>query len=196
MAFEDMGTVVNQNQEHELDWDSTITAEGGSKPYVILPEGDYRFLIAGFEKKRYNPKPGSKIPACWNAQLKVLVYEKPEDEEPVVEIPHNLYLHSTQEWAGFFLPGHRPEEARGTAADELAGRARLHRDVPCETPDLQRQGIQRHQVFHRSQRYQKACTGSARSCHLPGRHVLNGHGSQAVPERSRTGSGKRVEKRA
>ena len=105
MAFEDMGTVVNQNQEHELDWDSTITAEGGSKPYIILPEGDYRFLIAGFEKKRYNPKPGSKIPACWNAQLKVLVYEKPEDEEPVVEIPHNLYLHSTQEWAlaSFFL---------------------------------------------------------------------------------------------
>ncbi|MCI7194343.1 MAG: hypothetical protein MR515_02875 [Acidaminococcus fermentans] len=105
MAFEDMGTVVNQNQEHELDWDSTITAEGGSRPRVILPEGDYRFLIAGFEKKRYNPKPGSKIPACWNAQLKVLVYEKPEDEEPVAEIPYNLYLHSTQEWAlaSFFL---------------------------------------------------------------------------------------------
>ena len=37
--------------ERELDWDDTIEKESGE--YVLLPEGDYPFLVESFDRARH-----------------------------------------------------------------------------------------------------------------------------------------------
>lgn len=105
MAFEEMGTVVNNQQGHELSWDDEVTEEAGGPQYVVLPKGDYKFMVETFDRGRYEPKPGSKIPACNKAVLHILLYKNVMDQEPCAQARYNLYLHSTQErsLASFFM---------------------------------------------------------------------------------------------
>ena len=52
-----------------MDWDSAIESDGSQ--FIVLPEGDYDFIVTGFERGRY---PGSaKIPACNKASLTLTV---------------------------------------------------------------------------------------------------------------------------
>jgi hypothetical protein len=82
---------MSTDQGRELGWNDTIENDGGE--WVLLPAGEYPFRVTAFERKRYNPKPGAKLPACNMASVKLDV----GDEENSTTIEHNLYLYSTQE---------------------------------------------------------------------------------------------------
>ena len=52
-----------QEQGRELDWDSVI--EKDSAEFTLLPR-EYPFEVVGFERGRYSPGPGAKLPpAVW-----------------------------------------------------------------------------------------------------------------------------------
>lgn len=72
----------------EFDWDSPIEHDG--EEIVVLPEGEYDFEVVGFERQRYSPSAGSKVPPCPMAVIKLRM-----DGATVEE---RLYLHSTFEW--------------------------------------------------------------------------------------------------
>ena len=81
MGFEQIGTDMGA----ELAWDDTIEKEN---EFILLPEGEYAFRVASFERSRY---PGSdKIGPCNQAKI-VLEVESPEG---LASIRHNLFLHS------------------------------------------------------------------------------------------------------
>ena len=73
-----------------LEWDSTIEDDGTG--FVLLDEGDYDFVVSGFERGQH---PGSaKIPAC----LKAIVTLSIETPKGVAEIKENMILYKTMEW--------------------------------------------------------------------------------------------------
>lgn len=75
--------------ERELGWDDEIEKDGGD--FILLPEGDYDFVVDGFERARH---PGSaKLPPCNKAIIKIKI----ESEEGEVIINHNLFLHTKTE---------------------------------------------------------------------------------------------------
>lgn len=80
--------------DHEFGWDDEISNEG--TPFRVVPEGDYKFTIVGFEKGRHQPQPGGKLPACNKAILTVRVNDPSDGAE--VDLVYNLFLHSSQEW--------------------------------------------------------------------------------------------------
>lgn len=55
----------NNNQGFELGWDSTI--ENDSPEYILLPEGDYDFVVKSFERGRHNGS--DKVGPCPKAIL-------------------------------------------------------------------------------------------------------------------------------
>ena len=58
-----MADYINNNAG--MDWDDAIENDG--QEFIILPEGDYNFMVTGFERGRF---PGSaKIPACNKATI-------------------------------------------------------------------------------------------------------------------------------
>lgn len=85
------------NIPRELGWDDEIQNDGPE--FVVLPEGDYDFVVTEFERARH---PGSaKLPPC----NKAIVHIKIEGEEGVSIIKHQLFLHTNTEGllANFFL---------------------------------------------------------------------------------------------
>ena len=70
----------------ELGWDDEI--ENDSPEFVILPEGDYEFVVTKFERGRHNGS--EKLPPCNKAILTLQIVGK----EGVALITHNLFLHS------------------------------------------------------------------------------------------------------
>ena len=84
------------NNNGELGWDDVLENDGDE--YVILPEGDYVFKVASFERGRYAG--GEKLPACNEAVLKLAV----EHDGQIVNITDKLKLHKSMEWklASFF----------------------------------------------------------------------------------------------
>lgn len=85
---------MNENtMPRELEWDDVIEHDG--QEFVLLPEGDYGFVVVGLEKTRHTPQPGGKIPPCNKA---ILTLRMQDDEERNVDIKYNLFLHSSQEW--------------------------------------------------------------------------------------------------
>lgn len=90
----------------ELGWDDYV--EKG-QDFILLPEGDYDFVIESFERGRF---PGSdKAPACPRAELKVRV----ETPEGVCIMNESLLLYDRMQWklAEFFLSIGAAEEADG-----------------------------------------------------------------------------------
>lgn len=76
--------------ERELGWDDTIQRDGGD--FVLLPEGDYDFTVAKFERARFNGS--DKMPACNQAKLEITIHSQ---EHGDVTIFHNLFLHTKTE---------------------------------------------------------------------------------------------------
>ena len=81
----------NQNINNEcLDWDSTIEEDG--QQIIILPEGDYNFLVTSFERGSFPG--GNKIPACNKATITVQV----NATEGLATVKFDLFLHRSVEW--------------------------------------------------------------------------------------------------
>lgn len=73
----------------ELNWDDNIEKDGDE--YVILPEGDYEFVVESYERARH---PGSeKLPACNKAIVKLRI----DSQYGTAIINHNLFLHTNTE---------------------------------------------------------------------------------------------------
>ena len=108
--------------ERELGWDDVIENDGPQ--YELLPEGEYDFVVTGFERKRYAG--GAKLPACPMAELKILV-TAPDNKQTIVN--HRLYLHTRTEGlvcAFFTAIGERKhgEKLRMNWAHVIDGRGR------------------------------------------------------------------------
>lgn len=80
----------NDTRNMEMGWDDAIENDG--QQYVLLPEGEYNFIVTGFERGRY---PGSaKIPACNKAEL-TLAVDVPEGR---ATIKTDIILYRSLEW--------------------------------------------------------------------------------------------------
>lgn len=78
------------NNERELGWDDEIEKDGSD--FILLPEGDYNFTVAKFERARFQGS--EKMPACNQAKLEITIHS-PEHGD--VTIFHNLFLHTKTE---------------------------------------------------------------------------------------------------
>lgn len=74
----------------ELAWDDEIENESGG--WVLLPEGEYDFVVEGFERGRHNGS--SKIPPC-NKAILTLGINSPQGHASVT---CNLFLYDRYEW--------------------------------------------------------------------------------------------------
>lgn len=77
-------------QERELGWEDEIEKEGGN--FVLLPEGDYNFSVAKFERGRFQGS--DKMPACNQAKLEITIHSQ---EHGDITVFHNLMLHTKTE---------------------------------------------------------------------------------------------------
>lgn len=75
----------------ELNWDDTIENDS---VFELLEEGDYEFVVTGFERARHTPRECGKLPACNKA---VLTIEVSNTAGKRGVITHNLFLHSSCE---------------------------------------------------------------------------------------------------
>lgn len=94
----------------ELDWNDSV--EKGAS-YILLPEGDYDFVIESFERGRFEGS--DKAPACPRAELKVRV----ETPEGICIMNESLLLYDRMQWklAEFFL---------SIGAEEVDGRVKMN----------------------------------------------------------------------
>lgn len=97
----------------ELGWDDEIEKEAD---YVLLPEGEYDFTIASFERGRFEGS--DKAPACPRAELKVKV----ETSEGVCIMNESLLLYDRMQWklAEFFL---------SIGAEEVNGKVKMNWNI-------------------------------------------------------------------
>ena len=79
------------------DWEDEIVKENGE--FVLLPEGDYDFTVAKFERNRHNGS--DKIPPCNKAVVTLTVW----GADDKIEIIENFLLCNKMEWklSQFFL---------------------------------------------------------------------------------------------
>lgn len=76
------------SMEREFEWDDTIEKDSD---YVVLPEGDYEFVVESVERARH---PGSeKLPPCNKAIVKLRI----DSQYGTAIIDHNLFLHTKTE---------------------------------------------------------------------------------------------------
>lgn len=80
----------NQQQDRELGWDDEIVNDGPVN--ILLPEGDYNFTVAKFERARFQGS--TNLPACNQAKLEITIHS-PEHGD--VTVHHNLFLHTKTE---------------------------------------------------------------------------------------------------
>ncbi len=73
--------------ERAFGWDDSI--EKDSSGFVLLPEGEYDFVVEGFTRGFHNGS--AKLPRCNKAVLKIRVGDA-FGQSTVLE--HNLFLHS------------------------------------------------------------------------------------------------------
>ena len=76
--------------ERAFGWDDSI--EKDSNGFVLLPEGEYDFVVEGFTRAYHNGS--AKLPPCNKAVLKIRVGDV-FGQNTVIE--HNLFLHSKTE---------------------------------------------------------------------------------------------------
>ena len=77
-----MADFVNNNVG--MDWTDTIESDG--QEFILLPEGDYNFVVSAFERGRF---PGStKMQACNKATLTLQV----ETKQGVASVRTDLIL--------------------------------------------------------------------------------------------------------
>jgi len=78
------------NNSNFMDWNDSIENDG--QEYVILPEGDYNYVVINFERGRFPG--GAKIPACNKATITVQVTTR----EGVSIVKFDLLLYRSLEW--------------------------------------------------------------------------------------------------
>ena len=81
---------MENNQNMFLDWNDSIETDGNE--FVLLPEGDYNFLVTGFERGRFPG--GPKVPACNQAMITVQV----TTAEGIATVKFDLLLYRSLEW--------------------------------------------------------------------------------------------------
>lgn len=81
----------NMNYDREFDWNDEISQDG--EEFILLPEGDYKFIVESYERGRHQPQQGGKLPACNKAIVNIIV----KTAEGDVKLKHNLFLHSSTE---------------------------------------------------------------------------------------------------
>lgn len=114
------------NTGRELDWNDTIEHDS---TFVVLPAGDYPFIVTGFERGRHNGS--EKLSAC-NMAIVTLDVSDPVSGQTTT-ITENLPLHTKMEWklCQFFTSvGLRKSGERLQMG--LAARHRRARLVPAE----------------------------------------------------------------
>lgn len=85
-GFESMGTDVGM----ELGWEDEIKQD--SQESILVPEGDYEFVVTEFERARFNGS--EKMCACNQAKLKLKV----ETPKGTAIVFHNIFLNTKSEW--------------------------------------------------------------------------------------------------
>ena len=81
---------MENNQNMLMDWNDSIETDG--QEFVLLPEGDYNFLVTGFERGRFPG--GAKVPACNKATITVQV----GTENGIAIVKFDLLLYRSLEW--------------------------------------------------------------------------------------------------
>ncbi len=83
---------MNTQVEREFGWDDEIEKDGVD--YITLPEGDYNFVVTGFERARHNGS--DKLPPCNKAIITIQIEgdDKDNGRHGIATIRHNLFLHS------------------------------------------------------------------------------------------------------
>ncbi|MFC6464978.1 hypothetical protein ACFP65_08350 [Marinilactibacillus sp. GCM10026970] len=91
--------VDNYNNAGALGWDDEISQESS---FVLLPEGEYDFVVEKMERGQYQPSPNSKINVASPQAELTLKIQTPEGEATVFE---RLILHTATEWklSEFFI---------------------------------------------------------------------------------------------
>ena len=79
-----------------MTWDDVIENDG--QEYILLPEGDYTFVVTGFERGQFPG--GQRLSACPKVTVTLLV----ETEQGTAVTKVDLMLHRNVEWklAAFF----------------------------------------------------------------------------------------------
>ena len=79
----------------EMDWDDEVEVN----EYILLPEGDYDFVVESFERGRYEGS--NKMPPCNRALLKIRI----DAQEGTTVMNESLFLYDKMAWkiAEFFL---------------------------------------------------------------------------------------------
>ena len=73
-----------------IDWNDVIEDDG--QEFVLLPEGDYNFVVTNFERGRF---PGSaKIPATYKATISIQIFS----ELGVASMKFDLILSKALNW--------------------------------------------------------------------------------------------------
>ena len=89
-----------------MDWNDVIEDDG--QEFVLLPEGDYNFVVTNFERGRF---PGStKIPATNKATISIQIFS----ELCVASMKFDLILSKALTWklSAFFRSIHRRQLLR------------------------------------------------------------------------------------
>lgn len=76
----------------EFGWEDEINDEGEGFSYTLLPEGDYEFTVAKFERARHAGS--AKVPPCNMAKVTFTVW----GAEDKTEITENYFLCKKFEW--------------------------------------------------------------------------------------------------
>jgi len=66
----------------------------GGGDFITLPVGEYAFEVVDFERERFSPKPGGKLPACNMAVVHIKI---DGGDLGTATIKDRLYLHSMTE---------------------------------------------------------------------------------------------------
>lgn len=88
---------MNNEELKMFGWDDEISNEG--TPFITFPPGKYPFVVTGFERSTYQPRPGyaHKVPVgCLMATLS-LEFTNPNTNEKTT-VKENLYLYEKGEW--------------------------------------------------------------------------------------------------
>lgn len=81
---------LNNTQDMCMDWNSAIENDG--QAFIVLDEGDYNFVVTGFERGRF---PGSaKIPPCNKASITATV----PTEQGNATVKFDIILYRSLEW--------------------------------------------------------------------------------------------------
>lgn len=82
---------MNENYavDRELGWDDTI--ENDSPDFILLPEGEYDFVVDHFDRERHNGS--EKLPPCGKA----VIYLRIDTPQGPAIVRHNLFLHTRTE---------------------------------------------------------------------------------------------------